>query len=156
MTTYSVPEEIRNKIKRRAPMFCGGFDSDELTLTGDVMRLHVFACPTLKSGEQMNVKVKILELDRYFNMDDKTIDEGSDDDVIGEFEGVLHNKNGKFFFSDMKPSKPINWSQTAPYPWFRVTFARETDKITNKSDNNTDAPTFPVVVGKNDEPQESP
>jgi len=156
MTTYSVPEEIRRKIKRRAPMFCGGFDSDELTLTGDVMRLHVFACPTLKSGEQMNVKVKILELDRYFNMDDKTIDEGSDDDVIGEFEGVLHNKNGKFFFSDMKPSKPINWSQTAPYPWFRVTFAREADKITNKSDNNTDAPTFPVVVGKNDEPQESP
>ncbi|NLW31817.1 MAG: hypothetical protein GXY77_10220 [Fibrobacter sp.] len=92
MTTYSVPEEIRNKIKRRAPMFCGGFDSDELTLTGDVMRLHVFACPILKTGEHLNVKVKILELDRYFNMDDKTIDEGSDDDVIGEFEGVLPQK----------------------------------------------------------------
>lgn len=156
MTTYSVPEEIRKKIKAKPPSFCGGFDSDILTLNGDVMRLHVFSCPMLKDGEKMRVKVKILELDRYFNRDGKTVDEGSEDDVIGEFEGYLHNKGGKFFFSEMKPSKPIDWSETAPYPYFRVTFARECDNVTNKSDNNTDAETFPVVVGKSDEPQESP
>ncbi len=120
------------------------------------MRLHVFSCPALKCGQQINVKVKILELDRFFLEDGKTVDEGSDDDTIAEFKGILHNKNGKFFFSEMKPSKPINWSQTPPYPWFRVTFSRESDKVINKSDNDTDAETFPVVIGKDDEPKESP
>jgi len=156
MTTYVVPEEVKRKLKRKPPSFCGGFDTDVITLNGDVMRLHVFGCPTLKNGESFKVKVKILELDRYFNEQGRTVDEGSDDDTIGEFEGFLHNRNGKFFFSDMKPSRPINWSETAPYPWFRLTFARETDKVTVKSDNSTDAETFPVVIGKNDEPAEEP
>ena len=156
MTKVVLSEEIRKKIKPRAPSFCGGFDSDVITLNGGVMRLHVKGCPTLKNGEQFKVKVKILELDRYINAQGKAVDEGSDDDTIGEFEGLLHNKNGKFFFSEMQPSRPINWSETAPYPWFRVTFARETDKVTTKSDNSTDAETFPVVIDKNDEPAESP
>lgn len=43
----------------------------------------------------------------------------------------------------MKPSKPINWPETAPYPWFRLTFSREEEK----SDTTTDAETFPVVIG---------
>ena len=55
----------------------------------------------------------------------------------------------------MKPLNPINWSETAPNPWFKITFARENDKVTNKADNSTDAETFPVVIGKNDEPPES-
>jgi hypothetical protein len=156
MTEIVLSEEIRKRIKPTPQGFCGAFDSDNYTLNGNVMRLHVFSCPALKSGQQINVKVKILELDRFFLEDGKTVDEGSDDDTLAEFEGILHNKNGKFFFSDMKPSLPIDWSKTPPYPWFRVTFARENDKVMKKSDNNTDAETFPVVIGKDDEPQESP
>ena len=156
MKEIVLSEEIRKRIKPTPQGFCGGFDSDVYTLNGNVMRLHIFSCPVLKSGQQLNVKVKILELDRFFLEDGKTVDEGSDDDTLAEFEGILRNKNGKFFFSEMKPSAPINWSHTPPYPWFRVTFARENDKVINKSDNDTDAENFPVVIGKNDEPQESP
>ena len=156
MAEIVLSDEIRKRIKPTPQGFCGGFDSDVYTLNGNVMRLHIFSCPVLKSGQQLNVKVKILELDRFFLEDGKTVDEGSDDDTLAEFEGILRNKNGKFFFSEMKPSAPINWSHTPPYPWFRVTFARENDKVINKSDNDTDAENFPVVIGKNDEPQESP
>jgi len=155
MTPSSTSEEIR-KIKAKPHVFCGGFDSDPVALTGHVKRLHIYNYPELKNGEQVNVVVKILELDRYFNRDGKTIDENSDDDVIAIFKGILHNKNGKFFFSNMNPSKPINWSEKAPYPWFRLAFARENDCITGKCDNSTDQETFPVVFGKNDEPPESP
>jgi hypothetical protein len=155
MTSPATSEEVR-KIKAKPLVFCGGFDSDPVSLNGHVKRLHIFSCPELKNGEQMNVIVKILELDRYFNRDGKTIDESSNDDVIATFEGVLHNKNEKFFFSSMRPSKPINWSEKAPYPWFRLAFARENDCVTGKCDNTTDDQTFPVVLGKNDEPPESP
>jgi hypothetical protein len=155
MTAISTSEEVR-KIKAKPQFFCGGFDSDPVSLNGHVKRLHIFSYPELKNGEQINVVVKILELDRYFNRDGKTVDESSNDDVIATFEGVLHNKNEKFFFSNMRPSKPINWSEKAPYPWFRLAFARENDCVTGKCDNTTDTETFPVVLGKNDEPPESP
>ncbi len=155
MTPFSTSEEVR-KIKAKPQVFCGGFDSDPVSLNGHVKRLHIFSYPELKNGEQINVVVKILELDRYFNRDGKTVDESSNDDVIATFEGVLHNKNEKFFFSDMRPSKPINWSEKAPYPWFRLAFAGENDCVTGKCDNTTDTETFPVVLGKNDEPPESP
>ena len=155
MTPTSTSEEIR-KIKAKPHVFCGGFDSDPVSLNGYVKRLHIYSYPELKNGEQINVVVKILELDRYFNRDGKTVDESSDDDVIATFEGVLHNKNEKFFFSNMRPSKPINWSEKAPYPWFRLAFERENDCVTGKCDNTTDTETFPVVLGKNDEPPESP
>lgn len=140
----------------KTPGFTGALDSDEITLNGDVMRLFVFICPPLRDGDKERVTVKILELDRYLNEEGKSVDEGSADDTIAIFEGILQNKGGKFFFSEMKPGAEINWSKTAPNPWFRITFARESDKVGNRSDNDTNAETFPVVIGKNDEPQESP
>ena len=56
----------------------------------------------------------------------------------------------------MKPVNQIIWSETAPYPWFRITFGGENDKVKNEADNDTTSETFPVVIGKNDEPPESP
>jgi hypothetical protein len=136
--------------------FSGALDSDPITLNGDVMRLFVFCCTGIKKNNKEKVKVKILELDRYFNRDGKKVDEGSADDTIGEFEGFLENKEEKFIFSEMKPVKEIDWLKTAPYPYFRITFAGEKDTIKNKSDNSTTSPTFPVIIGKNDETPESP
>lgn len=97
MGSFTVSEEIKKKMKRKPQGFCGGFDSDPVSLNGHIKRLQIFNCPELKSGEQMNVIVKILELDRYVNMEGKTIDEGSDDDCIAIFEGVLHNKTVNSF-----------------------------------------------------------
>ncbi|NLL14677.1 MAG: hypothetical protein GX267_14835, partial [Fibrobacter sp.] len=70
MTPTSTSEEIR-KIKAKPHVFCGGFDSDPVSLNGHVKRLHIYSYPELKKGEQINVVVKILELDRYFNRDGK-------------------------------------------------------------------------------------
>jgi hypothetical protein len=148
--------KITKKLTSTPIPFSGMFDSDPITLNGDVMRLYANYCPAMKNGAKEKVLVKILELDRYFNTSGKVVDEGSADDTIGEFEGFLEKRNGKLFFSEMKPCEEIKWDKVAPYPYFRITFARENDIVTNRSDNATDAPTFPVVIGKNDEPPESP
>jgi len=147
---------ITKKVNPEPLTFSGALDSAVFAQNGDVMRLLVADSDQVKRNTREKVKVKILELDRYFNQAGKTVDEGTADDTIGEFTGYLENKDGKFFFSEMKPVKEIIWSETAPYPWFRITFGRENDKVTNKADNDTSAATFPVVIGKNDEPPESP
>lgn len=99
---------ITESITPRKPRFIGSFDSDAITLTGDVMRLHVYACPSMKDGEKLRVTVKIIELDSFFNQQGKMVDECSNDDVIGEFEGSL-NRNGQiFFFSGMCESEIIH------------------------------------------------
>ena len=136
--------------------FSGALDSDPMTLNGDVMRLFVFYCADIDKNTKAKVKVKILELDQNFIRDKKKVDESSSNDAIGEFDGFLENRDGKFIFSEMKPAKEIDWLKTAPYPYFRIAFAGDEHRVANKSDNATASPTFHVVVGKTDEPQASP
>ncbi len=147
---------IINKGNPEPLTFSGALDSSPFARNGDVMRLLVFYSDKVKKNKKEKIKVKILELDRYFNQEGKTVDEGSADDTITEFTGFLENKEGKFFFSEMNTENKIDWAKTAPYPWFRVTFAGENDTVKNKPENETSAETFPVVIGKNDEPPESP
>lgn len=149
---------ITKKVNPEPLTFSGALDSAIIAQNGDVMRLLVTYSDQVKRKKREKVKVKILELDRYFNQEGKIVDEGSADDTIAEFTGFLENKDGKFFFSEMEPVKEINWSETAPYPWFRIAFGGENDndKFTNKANNDTSSETFPVVIGKNDEPPESP
>ncbi len=152
MTTITIDKKLTP-----APVtFSGALDTAPVALNGDVMRLIVRLCKEVKPGGSLRVRAKILELDRYFNENGKTVDEGSADDTIGEFVGTLHNRGGKCFFSDMEPTARINWSETAPYPWFRITFAGQDDDFKNEADNGTSAETFPVVIRNNDEPPESP
>lgn len=152
MTTIS----ITKKLKPVPVTFSGVLDTAPVAQNGDVMRLLVRLCKDVKTNESLKVRVKILELDRFFDQDGKCVDEGSADDTIGEFVGLLHNSRNRFFFSDMKPSSEINWSKAAPYPWFRITFAGEHDTVKNEADNETSAETFPVVIRNDDEPPESP
>jgi hypothetical protein len=51
MTSPATSEEVR-KIKAKPQVFCGGFDSDPVSLNGHVKRLHIFSCPELKNGHR--------------------------------------------------------------------------------------------------------
>ncbi|MDG5815205.1 hypothetical protein QA601_08950 [Chitinispirillales bacterium ANBcel5] len=132
--------------------FSGFLDSDLITSNGDVMRLFVKHCTPIPRGEKQAVRVKILELENDFNETNCIVNESKADKTVAVFEGELEHRGGQFIFSSMKPQKPVDWAQTPLYPFFLITFCNESDTVLNRADNDTKAPTFPVVIGTKTEP----
>lgn len=149
-----IDKAIQRKIPRRAPEFAGMLDSEPHTPNGGTMMLHVSSCPAVASGEKVAITVDILELDREFIRNNEVVSEGSDDDLLATFEGFLENKNGRFIFSEMKPTKEVDWKAGAFFPYFYITFSGENDKVINSSKPVSAGTFFPVIVGTNSEENE--
>jgi len=146
-----VTPEMRKKLKLEPATFSGVLDSEPHTPNGGTMLVYICYVPELMRGDKIKVSVEIKELDRGFVMNDEEIDENSEDDILGVFDGYLQNKGDKFFFTDVKPRHPIEWEKTPPFPWFYIAFAGENDKMTNSSEVAPETEKFPIVVGKNEE-----